>query len=106
MESRETHRVCNRPTDGLPDIPRQVVGGLYVEKGNGVEKGPVDARWDWPRFVVSLTEPDINTRLTSAMDRHGMQLGDFFAQKFLLPRAPGVGGTGTIESGVSRVSVS
>lgn len=76
---------ANGPTDELPDTPRQVIAGLYVEKGDGVEKGPVDARWDWPRFVASLTEPTVNTLLTSAMERHEMHLGDFFAQRFLLP---------------------
>ena len=91
---------ANGPTDELPDTPPTVLAGLYVEKGDGIEKGPVDARWDWPRFVASLTEPAINTRLTSAMERHGLQLGDFFAQRFLLPTEPGIGGTGTVENGV------
>jgi hypothetical protein len=89
------------PTEELPGTPRQVVAGLYVEKGDGSDPyGPVDARWDWPRFVASLTEPEINTRLTSAMEKHGLQLGDFFSQRFLLPTEPGIGGTGKIENGV------
>lgn len=89
------------PTDELPDTPRQVVAGFYVEKGDGrPPQGPVDARWDWPRFVASLTEPSINTLLASAMERHGMRLGDFFAQRFLLPTEPRIGGTGTVENGV------
>ena len=83
-----------------PNTPRQVVAGLSVEKGDGVDRGPVDARWDWPRFVASLTEPEINTRLTTAMERHGLQIGDFLRQKFLLPTEPHIGGTGTIENGV------
>ncbi len=88
------------PTELLPDTPRQVMAGLSVEKGDGVDRGPVDARWDWPRFVASLTEPEINTRLTTAMERHGLQIGDFLRQKFLLPTEPHIGGTGTIENGV------
>lgn len=88
------------PTEELPRARPEVIAGLYIEKGNGLEKGAVDARWDWPRFVSSLTEPAINELLTSAMERHGLMIGDFFAQKYENPTEPGIGGSGAIENGV------
>ena len=86
------------PTGEQPNTTRQAVAGLYIEKGDGDERfGPVDARWDWPRFVTSLTDPATSQPLGAVLERHGLQLGDFVGQRFG-PETQ-VGGVGRMEDG-------
>jgi hypothetical protein len=71
------------PTSEDPDAPAEVVGGLYVEKTDGTEPyGPLDDRWDWTWFVPSLADADFQARLSAAMQRHGMAIGDYRGQWF------------------------
>lgn len=86
------------PTGEHPETVPQVIAGLYIEKGGGDAKfGPVDARWDWPRFVSSLVEPSINGRLADAMARHRLQIGDLFSQRFQPEPDRQIGGAGRID---------
>lgn len=89
------------PTEEDPDVVARVIAGLNIEKGPGNDwHGEVDARWDWPRFVTSLGEPAINERLTEAMVRHDLQLGDLFSQNAKPAPDQQIGGVGRIEQGV------
>lgn len=86
------------PTAEHPDTIAQAVAGLYIEKGDGAERfGPVDSRWDWPRFVTSLTDPATAQPLADVMARHALSLGDFVGQRFG-PETQ-VGGVGRMEEG-------
>ncbi len=86
------------PTGELPETIPQAVAGLYIEKGDGSDPyGAVDARWDWPLFVTSLTDPATAQPLAQAMERHSLQFGDFVGQRF--GPATQVGGVGRMEDG-------
>lgn len=87
------------PTAENPTTVAQAVAGMYIEKGDGSEipYGPVDARWDWPLFVTSLTDPATAQPLARAMERHSLAVGDFIGQRFG-PETQ-VGGVGRMEDG-------
>jgi hypothetical protein len=86
------------PTAEHPETVAQAVAGMYIEKGDGSDPyGPVDARWDWPRFVSSLTDPATSQPLADVMSRHDLRFGDFVGQRF--GPATQIGGVGSMEDG-------
>ena len=66
------------PNDEHPVRRRRVVAGFCVEKGDGVELGPVDGGvlWDWPLFLAAIARPSVENLLSELMSRHGMAMGD------------------------------
>ena len=69
--------------DDPADSPRQVIAGLYFEKGDGRDEyGPVDHRWDWPWFVDALRTGHVRDDLSQAMVRHSLAIGDYPGQRF------------------------
>lgn len=90
------------PRAEQPDARRDVVAGLYVEKGSLAEArrfGIVDDQsWDWPWFLRSLRDEHVQAELAAAMVRHGLSLGDYIGGRFG-PEGDRVGFTARIEEG-------
>jgi hypothetical protein len=86
------------PSQEHPTMVAQAVAGLYIEKGDGADPyGPVDARWDWPRVVSSLTDPATSQPLAAVMERHDLRFGDFVGQRF--GPTTQIGGVGRMQDG-------
>ncbi len=69
------------PTDEQPDLSKEVVAGLFVEKSDGGEQwGPLDERWDWLWFVQELATDHTQQELSQAMVRHDLRIGDYIGQ--------------------------
>lgn len=58
-------------------LTRQVAAGLYIEKGDGRDYGPVDDRWDWSLFVAALLDSHVQRELSRVMVLHDLRLGDY-----------------------------
>lgn len=87
------------PTDEHPTEHREVVAGLYVEKGNGEQPyGELDDRWDWGWFLKALRDPAFQRDMSRVMARHGLTIGDRNPGPFSEVDGP-IGWRGGIEDG-------
>jgi hypothetical protein len=69
------------PTETDPTANREVVAGLYVEKGSEADAkrfGIMDDRsWDWPWLIRALRDEHASDELARAMVRHDLRIGDY-----------------------------
>jgi hypothetical protein len=86
------------PIEEEPDVPSEVVAGLYVEKTNGKEPfGPLTEQWDWVWFVRALRRNDVQLAMTETMAKHDLRIGDYRGLGYTAATA--VGRVGFIRNG-------
>jgi hypothetical protein len=94
------------PNADMPTMPREVVAGLYVEKGSLSEAsrfGIVDDQsWDWPWFIRALEDRHAQDELARALVRHDLRIGDYVGGRFS-PKGDRLGFVGRMEDGALTI---